>query len=447
MRKSGGFVREGATFARVTALSTSPRTQTFAARGKLMLTGEYLVLDGARSLAVPTTLGQRMAVERTDEVDVLHWTSVDVGGVTWLEAVFSRRALRGAPGTSQATPRARLARMLSRLLRDHPLLWPAGSGLRVDCRLEFARDWGLGSSSTLAYLLAAWAGADAMAVNAAEFGGSGYDVACAGAGGPLVYRLDGAERTPRSEAVAFAPPWLRDAYLVHLGRKQDSREGIRDYRALVGADLPRFVREVDEITAGLLAADSASAAAVLLRQHEALIGYVTHQAPVGKARFGDFPGVVKSLGAWGGDFALALPQAGADAAAYFRACGSETVLPAGELLLLDAAPVAPLPTDPSLWPVFFYGELALPDAEREWLGAYAHFPAQLLDYGIRGLTPGQAPQPAPGQRTEGLLVYLPPPDVVALDLHPRGTGYRRRHAAVQVGGRRVQAQVWLNAEG
>ena len=427
-------------------LETSDRAQTFEARGKLMLTGEYLVLDGARALAIPTRLGQRLRVTPTDEADVLQWASVDRRGHTWLQTGFTRRGLahaareqvpEDAPG-----PERRLARLLGGLLREHKLLWPAGTGLHLETVLEFDRSWGLGSSATLAYLLSAWAGADAYAVNEAAFGGSGYDIATAGAEGPLLYRREGQRRDVRP--VRFAPAWLRGASLVHLGRKQDSRAGIRHYREQAPAELQRFVGEIDALTEEIAKATEVPEAIDLLRRHEALVGYVTHQTPLGRERFADFPGAVKSLGAWGGDFALALPEeAGFDMAAYFEPHGLTTVLAAERHLLLDDALPPLRPADPAAWPVFFYGELGLPDADREWLGAYPHAAAELLDYGVSGLHPGGAPRPAKGQRTSGMLVYLPPADVVALDLHPRGAGYRRRHAFVEAGGRRVRAMVWL----
>lgn len=425
---------------------TTDHVQTFEARGKLMLAGEYLVLDGAAALAVPTRLGQRLRVTPTDEADVLQWTSVDRLGRTWLRTGFTRRGLRQAasksPPKDEPSPEQRLGRLLGGLLDGHRLLWPTGTGLHLETILEFDRSWGLGSSATLAYLLSAWAGADAYAVNEGAFGGSGYDIATAGAEGPLLYRRSGSQRVVHP--IRFAPDWLRGASLVHLGRKQDSREGIRRYRAQAPADIERFVGEVDELTVAIARATDVAEATDLLRRHEALIGYVTHQTPLGRERFADFPGIVKSLGAWGGDFALALPEeTGADVGAYFAARGLDTVLSVDRHLLLDAA-LPPLPpAEAAAWPVFFYGELGLPDADREWLGAYPHTAAELLDYGVAGLVPGGAPRPAKGQRTGGMLVYLPPDDVVALDLHPRGVGYRRRHALVEAGGRRVRAQVWL----
>jgi len=54
---------------------------------------------------------------------------------------------------------------------------------------------------------------------------------------------------------------------------------------------------------------------------------------VREARFADYWGELKSLGAWGGDFVLATstrdPQETRD---YFRARGLDTVIPYGELI-------------------------------------------------------------------------------------------------------------------
>ena len=45
---------------------------TYRANGKLLLTGEYLVLKGALALALPTKLGQTMTVE-TVHAPSLRW--------------------------------------------------------------------------------------------------------------------------------------------------------------------------------------------------------------------------------------------------------------------------------------------------------------------------------------------------------------------------------------
>ena len=59
--------------------------QKFYSNGKLLLTGEYLVLNGALALAIPTKYGQSLTVERYDEGQ-LRWESFDDLGNLWFES-------------------------------------------------------------------------------------------------------------------------------------------------------------------------------------------------------------------------------------------------------------------------------------------------------------------------------------------------------------------------
>ena len=58
--------------------------QKYYANGKLLLTGEYLVLDGALALALPTKLGQSLTVEKTNG-DNLIWESLDSKSYAWFQ--------------------------------------------------------------------------------------------------------------------------------------------------------------------------------------------------------------------------------------------------------------------------------------------------------------------------------------------------------------------------
>lgn len=418
---------------------SSINSSNFFGRGKLMLTGEYLVLDGALSLAVPTKLGQSLQVSLTEENDVLHWRSSDHTGAAWFEHSFSRKGLESAPASIDKSPKGRVARLLHYILRDHPLIWPRGRGLRLHAHLEFDRQWGLGSSATLAYVLAAWSASDPYLLNQAEFGGSGYDIACAGAEGPIVYKLD--QGKPVVADALWSPDFIDELWLVHLGEKRDSREGIKDYRARAEGDLTRYAAELDGITKDVLAAKTSSDFAEAMRRHEALIAYVTHQERIGKSRFADFSGTVKSLGAWGGDFVLAIPTGQEDVPAYFASKGLEVCLPAKQVLSLGSGPSV-FASKPSYWPVFLYGPLAEPRMDNEWLTGHDFQSADLLDYAV---VPGQAINPVhyPGSFLAGTLVYLAPEEIRQFDLHPQGRGFRRTQATLRVGETTVRAQVWV----
>ena len=62
--------------------------KSFFSHGKLLLTGEYLVLDGAKALAIPTQQGQEMSVEILPGSGNIYWTAKDINGNIWLNFSF-----------------------------------------------------------------------------------------------------------------------------------------------------------------------------------------------------------------------------------------------------------------------------------------------------------------------------------------------------------------------
>jgi len=63
--------------------------QLFYGHGKLLLSGEYFVMDGAEALALPTTVGQSMKVKyRQSYQPTLNWKSFDHTGKVWFESDY-----------------------------------------------------------------------------------------------------------------------------------------------------------------------------------------------------------------------------------------------------------------------------------------------------------------------------------------------------------------------
>ena len=58
--------------------------QTFYSNGKLLLTGEYLVLDGAKALALPTKMGQNLQIATLESPSIV-WKSFDSDGSVWFQ--------------------------------------------------------------------------------------------------------------------------------------------------------------------------------------------------------------------------------------------------------------------------------------------------------------------------------------------------------------------------
>ncbi len=310
----------------------------FHAHGKLLLTAEYFVLDGALALALPVKLGQSLELRFTsDDLRLLHWRSLDDEGTCWFEAKFSPENFDALEATDPT-----IAERLQKILQEARNLNPAflhdpDCGLRtVNCGLTFPRLWGLGTSSTLIHLVSQWAEVDPFELSARSFGGSGYDIACAGSDGPILYKLENGQ--PRSERCDFYPNFHNSLYFIYLGKKQDSREGIRNYRLTIDdlrlTRLPALVAKVSDLTGRFLAAQTLAEFEDLIQQHEALVAETIGLPRAKSLFFNDFWGEVKSLGAWGGDFVLATSDRPAEETRrYFNEKGFEVFLPFDELIL------------------------------------------------------------------------------------------------------------------
>ncbi len=303
---------------------------SFFANGKLLLTGEYVVLDGALALALPTQAGQSMVVKTGDDAGLLHWSSYEADGNCWFQGRFSLPGFAYFDGSDPVTGQ-KLATILRATDEQKPGWWASRDGWQVQCRLEFPRLWGLGTSSTLLSLLAQWSDTDPFRLLEASFGGSGYDIACARAGGPILFqRLQG---KPHFVRFPFSPPYADNLFFIYLGQKQDSRQGIARYRQRQGAD-HRLVSRVSGITARLLQTHTLGECEDLLHEHETIVAETIGLPRARERYFPDYWGEIKSLGAWGGDFVLATSQRPPkETTDYFRKRGFTTIIPYREMVL------------------------------------------------------------------------------------------------------------------
>ena len=304
---------------------------SYYSHGKLLISGEYLVLDGATALAVPTRQGQSLRVSPSETATGLEWVSRNPDGSTWFETRFENNEFRNA-GRDPAFPadlRARLLYILTAAAEMNPGFLVKLEGARAETQLEFPREWGLGSSSTLISNLAFWADIDPYALLEATLGGSGYDIAAARSENPFFYSLT-PQKIPVTIPAPFFPPFADTLFFVYLNQKQDSREGIARYRKQ-GSPPKKVLDEVSGLSEQMARAANLEAFRKLIDAHEILVGEILGMEPVKNRWFGDYPGSIKSLGAWGGDFILATGKAAEQD--YFRKKGYQVIRPYREFIL------------------------------------------------------------------------------------------------------------------
>jgi mevalonate kinase len=311
----------------------------FYAHGKLLLSGEYAVLEGATALAVPTTVGQLLQVQYRPSFDpYLVWKSYDRNKQLWLEATFEfwHFDLVNTRVTEEILFLQKVLRYIRQLnahfLRD-------GVHIDVETHLEFSRQWGLGASSTFLHICAQWACVSPFDLLFGTMEGSGYDMACAQAFGPIIYKKT--EKGPKWSLVDFSPSFQDSLIFLYLGKKQNSREAIAHYRKekICSEELKKshWVDHVSELTENILKASSLQDFQYFIQEHENLLSSVLQCPSLKEQRFLDFPGAIKSLGAWGGDFALVASDLSYEhQRAYFLEKGYDVLIPFRELVYQDS---------------------------------------------------------------------------------------------------------------
>ncbi|TJY37684.1 GYDIA family GHMP kinase [Pontimicrobium aquaticum] len=311
---------------------------SFYSNGKLLITGEYTVLDGALALAIPTKYGQSLTVENINENKIV-WTSLDYEGNKWFEVSFKFEQVV-FPFLFEYSQETLLDNDISKTVlnilntihKENKTIFSnfieSGKGLKFITKLDFPRNWGLGSSSTLINNIANWAKVDAFKLLELTFGGSGYDIACAEHNFPITYQLENSY--PNVKEVHFNPSFKNLLYFVHLNKKKNSREGIMEYNKNKKA-ISDKIKEINSITKNIISCTAIEEFNLLIEAHETIISSIIKQPTIKDLLFKDFNGFIKSLGAWGGDFILV--SSTNNPSNYFKDKGYNTVIPYSKMVL------------------------------------------------------------------------------------------------------------------
>lgn len=293
------------------------------------MTGEYAVLHGARALALPSKLGQKMTVKNARGSDLI-WEALDPDGEVWFDAQLSLYDF-SAIKTSDEEIASTLRKILRAAVQENSEFLSTWSGFKVETQLEFPKDWGLGSSSSLLSNVAQWADINAFHLYFHLFNGSGYDIACAQADEAILYELG--EENLHFNEIDFSPSFTKHIYFIWQGKKQNSETSLKIHSRKF-KNKPDLIAKISKISEDISQAKSLTKFHDLIEEHDELISETLDQERIQKSKYPDFDGKVKSLGAWGGDFLMASSDKGGDyIKKYFSAKGHGIILPWSEIIL------------------------------------------------------------------------------------------------------------------
>ena len=294
--------------------------KSFHSNGKLLISGEYLVLDGALSLALPCKFGQYLNFTE-DSNGTLEWISKDMNDTIWFTAYFEAKTLKVLKTSNYNT--VKWVKKILEFCNKNSLTNKSLQG-KIESKLEFPNNWGLGSSSTLLNNLASLYEVNPYDLHFSTTNGSGYDIACAGSNSALTYQV--IENIPKVKKMDWSPVFKDEILFIFLKKKQKSNLEVKRFKELKKD--PDLISRISSITKEIIYSKTIEEFEHLLDEHEAITGQYIQSKTVKSKYFSDYEGSVKSLGAWGGDFVLATRKN----KNYFLDKGFDTILSFSEII-------------------------------------------------------------------------------------------------------------------
>ena len=279
--------------------------QTFFAPGKILLAGEYAVLLGLEAHAVPVKQGQWMEFfaynTPENQAPTVHFKALDEHGESWIENTYDldSEVWRDTPAPELDA----FDKVLQFVSAD---FWESQTSYRIETRLEFGRETGLGSSSTFIALMAQCFRLDPQKLQEHIFAGSGYDVAVACLGKPLSFWRN--EKGAHYRQWSLPATLTEDWSVVFLGHKVNSRhsaaEIIENLKEVLAE--PFYKQQFERVLRIVRDAETTASVEAALEMYQLLLAQLVNMDTPYK-QFGLKPvkqGLCKWLGAWGGDMLL-----------------------------------------------------------------------------------------------------------------------------------------------
>lgn len=299
----------------------------FKSNGKILLTSEYLVLDGAKAIALPSKLTQDLYVEQCDK-EIIEWQGIDEKGNVWYEENFYLKNNDLVYSAEKNNTSEKLLLLFNHILKTREVKDILGN--KFSTKLNFKREWGLGTSSTFVNNLAKWANIDPYRLLFSAFKGSGYDIACCDVNNPIIFEKK--QNSINVKNITFNPPFIENIFLIHLDKKQNTQTSITNYLR-TKSEKNDLIKRINLISEEMLQCKNLNHFEDLIVEHESIISQAISQEPIQKLTFNDYNlGKIKSLGAWGGDFILVTSKN--NDLSYFNNKGFETILKLSDLVYI-----------------------------------------------------------------------------------------------------------------
>ncbi|GAA5220176.1 GYDIA family GHMP kinase [Membranihabitans marinus] len=279
------------------------------------------------ALSAPLKWGQTMKVTESSGSD-LRWVTLDHEGKKWFECILNLIdfSIEKTNDEEKAKFIQQLVTSLIQLNSDFLSKWKK---YKVDCVLEFNPAWGFGSSSTLITNLATWAEVSPFELFFETQVGSGFDIASAMADAPILYQKDDESLT--FEEIDLSQVVIDHSVVFYRGNKVNSHGAVEKWK--MGKKVKSVdIDQMNSLSNAITNCNSVSTYQDAVKEHELLVKKYIDVDCI-QSQFSDYEGTMKSLGAWGGDFGLAVHEDADYTLQYLKTKGIDTAFKLGDILL------------------------------------------------------------------------------------------------------------------
>lgn len=297
----------------------------FRSNGKLLLIGEYIVMDGAKAFALPTKYGQCLFVKENPQDNLIYWKAIKHDDSIWFETQLELNSLKIIQTTNQKLSES-LQKILIQARNLNPSFFKSNLGFQCETKLEYPQEWGLGSSSTLIDLIGQWIEINPFELNKLTFNTSGYDIACAHHNEPIVF----SNNPINVDIVDLNWNFIDDLYFVYLNQKQDTQSAVGNHYKNKEKNW-ELIHYLSSLVDSATQVTSLNQLEVIIDEYQDKLADFMQQPKVKDVYFSDYKGSVKSLGTWGGDFVLVTKREGFED--YFKEKGYTIIVPFREMIL------------------------------------------------------------------------------------------------------------------
>tara|TARA_Y100000991_G_scaffold139653_1_gene105195 strand:- start:21605 stop:22513 length:909 start_codon:yes stop_codon:yes gene_type:complete len=300
----------------------------YKSNGKILLSSEYLVLDGAKSIALPAKKTQDMLVTKSSN-NYITWESYDHNEKLWFaEKIISKGNELTYLGKKNIIS-DNLLSVFKHIQKNKDISYFMGN--KFITKLNFNRNWGLGTSSTFINNLAKWAEINPYELLFSTFEGSGYDIACCDRNCPVIFSKK--NKLISINEIKLGPVFENNIFLIYLGVKQNTQNSINSYYKRSFNKL-KSIHEINSITEKIINCKNLYDLENLIELHESIISNILSVKPIQESKFKDYQkGKIKSLGSWGGDFILATTKD--NDISYFKNKGFKSIYSLSELVYIN----------------------------------------------------------------------------------------------------------------